>query len=267
MKRISGFVLMSAALIFLAFPNVGSAVLSGSSTNGFPYVGAITDNNGILVATGIAIADGWVLTAAHVAQAIGTGASFSVGSQLGGTSYSVSQSYPYPLFNNDPNGYNLGLLSVSGLHLTSYPYLLDRSVGSADMSRNVTLVGLGVFDSLGHDGQKYTGTTTLTLTDYYGFLTDGGAKAEAGDGGAPGFFTTNNTLVLAGVVSYGDPSSGQTRFTQVAALRSFIDGEVGSGIVQWGVPANPVPIPGAVWLLGSGLLGLIGIRRRFKKLN
>jgi hypothetical protein len=29
--------------------------------------------------------------------------------------------------------------------------------------------------------------------------------------------------------------------------------------------AAPVPIPGAVWLLGSGLIGLIGIRRRFKK--
>jgi hypothetical protein len=28
---------------------------------------------------------------------------------------------------------------------------------------------------------------------------------------------------------------------------------------------NPVPIPAAAWLLGSGLLGLIGIRRRFKK--
>ena len=26
--------------------------------------------------------------------------------------------------------------------------------------------------------------------------------------------------------------------------------------------ANPVPIPGAVWLLGSGLLGLLGIRRK-----
>jgi hypothetical protein len=25
---------------------------------------------------------------------------------------------------------------------------------------------------------------------------------------------------------------------------------------------SPVPIPAAVWLLGSGLLGLIGIRRR-----
>ena len=28
---------------------------------------------------------------------------------------------------------------------------------------------------------------------------------------------------------------------------------------------NPVPIPAAIWLLGSGLIGLFGIRRRFKK--
>jgi hypothetical protein len=29
--------------------------------------------------------------------------------------------------------------------------------------------------------------------------------------------------------------------------------------------AAPVPIPAAVWLLGSGLLGLVGLRRRFRK--
>jgi len=28
---------------------------------------------------------------------------------------------------------------------------------------------------------------------------------------------------------------------------------------------NPVPIPGAIWLLGSGFLGLVGIRRKFKR--
>jgi hypothetical protein len=31
------------------------------------------------------------------------------------------------------------------------------------------------------------------------------------------------------------------------------------------VVATAVPIPAAIWLLGSGLLGLIGIRRRFRK--
>lgn len=30
-------------------------------------------------------------------------------------------------------------------------------------------------------------------------------------------------------------------------------------------PPNAVPVPGAVWLLGSGLVGLVAIRRRMKK--
>ncbi|MBU0768049.1 MAG: VPLPA-CTERM sorting domain-containing protein, partial [Proteobacteria bacterium] len=28
---------------------------------------------------------------------------------------------------------------------------------------------------------------------------------------------------------------------------------------------NIVPIPGAIWLLGSGIIGMVGIRRKFKK--
>ncbi|WP_207683794.1 VPLPA-CTERM sorting domain-containing protein [Desulfonema magnum] len=34
---------------------------------------------------------------------------------------------------------------------------------------------------------------------------------------------------------------------------------------QGNVNVSAFPIPGAVWLLGSGLIGLAGIRRKVKK--
>ena len=38
---------------------------------------------------------------------------------------------------------------------------------------------------------------------------------------------------------------------------------------QWfdldNVSMNPVPIPGAIWLLGSGLIGLVGLKRKFQR--
>jgi hypothetical protein len=33
--------------------------------------------------------------------------------------------------------------------------------------------------------------------------------------------------------------------------------------IGWKIDANPVPIPSAFWLLVSGLLGLVGIRKKF----
>jgi hypothetical protein len=34
---------------------------------------------------------------------------------------------------------------------------------------------------------------------------------------------------------------------------------------NWTYAASAIPIPGAVWLLGTGLIGLVGIRRRVKQ--
>ena len=44
-----------------------------------------------------------------------------------------------------------------------------------------------------------------------------------------------------------------------AASLGFSDDYVGFTVVR---NVNSVPMPGAVWLLGSGLLGLVGIRRK-----
>jgi hypothetical protein len=40
--------------------------------------------------------------------------------------------------------------------------------------------------------------------------------------------------------------------------------DIGSGNSLTVLSVNPVPVPAAVWLFGSGLIGLIGIVRRKK---
>jgi hypothetical protein len=55
---------------------------------------------------------------------------------------------------------------------------------------------------------------------------------------------TDNDVNLAGV--------------QVATLRF----NTSTGVTTLNAPMAPVPVPAAAWLLGSGLLGLVGLRRR-----
>ena len=45
-------------------------------------------------------------------------------------------------------------------------------------------------------------------------------------------------------------------------INVFVDAGFSTG--EFGVKVETVPIPAAVWLLGGGLLGLVGLRRRFK---
>jgi hypothetical protein len=54
--------------------------------------------------------------------------------------------------------------------------------------------------------------------------------------------------------------------TGYQATFSMLGGEFyGLAIRPGDVGAPTVPVPAAFWLLGSGLIGLIGLRRRFKK--
>lgn len=46
--------------------------------------------------------------------------------------------------------------------------------------------------------------------------------------------------------------------------QQVVDGSIESGFDFSFVQTNPVPIPGAIWLLGSGLIGLIGFRRKLQ---
>ncbi|MBU0966185.1 MAG: VPLPA-CTERM sorting domain-containing protein [Proteobacteria bacterium] len=58
---------------------------------------------------------------------------------------------------------------------------------------------------------------------------------------------------------YG-PKTGTIKFTYAATAGQLL--HFGAGVTAKASAASAVPLPGAVWLLGSGLLGMIAIRRK-----
>jgi len=128
------------------------------------------------------------------------------------------------------------------------------------------------------------GSLTFTLTGNTGFAeaavvsTGSNAFKADGDGNYDILFNynpstkalqnlTSQTYLIAGVsgISTGDFNFGSVggalgSWNAAVHVQNTPSGGSGSG---W-VGGSPVPIPGAVWLLGSGLIGLVGIRRKFK---
>lgn len=112
------------------------------------------------------------------------------------------------------------------------------------------------------------GTETIPGTDYEGPLfysyegsftaLDGPANGLTSvDIGVSEFDTPlGQSLQLGGIGNY------YMDFVWQRPMNSTF-GQVNTGQTFSGV--NPVPIPGAVWLLGSGLVGLVGIQRKLKQ--
>jgi hypothetical protein len=85
------------------------------------------------------------------------------------------------------------------------------------------------------------------------------ANASALLGPGEGFFSATNIAI--------EIQNNLSATSTLAGELAFIEKDLEAGVVQLtvGPPAPPaVPVPPAVWLFGSGLLGLIGIARRKK---
>jgi len=119
------------------------------------------------------------------------------------------------------------------------------------------------------------GTATLsTDTSADGFGTFGvklDLVVPGNDGllpGTSGMWTIDlggNGFTMSDFNLLSDPSPGNN--PQLAALffsRGPCDPEITASCVEDSAYSAPVPVPAAVWLFGSGLLGLIGVARRKK---
>jgi hypothetical protein len=75
---------------------------------------------------------------------------------------------------------------------------------------------------------------------------------------------TTSTETLGSIdapgILYFDVELGKTYFANVFGIGSGI-----SSAGNFGVKIESVPIPSAVWLLGSGLIGFVGFRNKFRR--
>jgi hypothetical protein len=68
--------------------------------------------------------------------------------------------------------------------------------------------------------------------------------------------------LTAASFDYFSTSSANGEWQAAAHIQNISDPEGSTWIA--GTGGSEVPVPGAVWLLGSGLIGLVGLRRKFK---
>ena len=133
---------------------------------------------------------------------------------------------------------------------------------------DLTGAQLAIFDDT---DQSYAGSSLgVLIGDIVGF---------AGPNGSGDFTATNTTSALALTLIGSDnfilglSTDGGTNWlpdTSITALGAnayrvaFSTGNNVTEVDVRVVMTNPVPVPPAVWLFGSGLLGLVGIARRKK---
>lgn len=76
-----------------------------------------------------------------------------------------------------------------------------------------------------------------------------------------------SALSIGDLVFNGDSTSGSSAKAITVELKGFQKGDTGTILFKVGTEtsASAVPVPAAVWLFGSGLFGLVGVRRKFSK--
>lgn len=195
---------------------------------------------------------------------------------LNNASYSLSYAIDNSLYNSAFAGSNVADLqwNVSVAEKLDLDYANYENYGFIGTNKNyfqlnnaATGLAVELHDQMAtaQKGTKGVGGDTNGLDNfaYWGTVANGG---YAGDcrlwcynwGGSP----VNNTASVGESMSFWyerqDIAAGPAFVTEAAGKWSF-DGQT----ISYGSASVPqVPVPAAIWLMGSGLIGLVGVARR-----
>jgi hypothetical protein len=174
------------------------------------------------------------------------------------------------------NSYSEAGFDITGNHPANTAYF--RSFGSADNTLAGSWAGSrGIVNTYGLTPNPLGGISTLSKTGGGSF-----SLASVDLSEVTRFSMPTSTTVFTGYLTGGGTATYSATLDGVFGYQTFSFGSLFSDVtsVSWVslYPSGntffmkaqvdnlnvgaPVPIPAAVWLLGSGLLGLLGIRRK-----
>ena len=164
----------------------------------------------------------------------------------------------------------VGTLGLGSAQAALMNFTLIGSINYADsnlfdLAEGDAVTVVGIFDdsvlSGGTGSVSFPGTTANSFV-----LTAGNLSFTEADDTSGGVYPRLDLTAYSFDdfrFHFGPGGVGGWYFDSELNLISGYDGESGSIAGTWvDFSVSPVPVPGAVWLLGSGLLGLVGIARR-----
>jgi len=158
------------------------------------------------------------------------------------------------------------IIATASAHATNYEdfsaiataqrdrYYEVKSSGSLTFSINYTLDNISIDAA---DGYGWADILAFSNLSRWNTTTETWDTIRAGD-------VTRTKYIEFDDYIYG-PKSGTIAFTYTATAGQYL--HFGAGVMAKASAMSAVPVPGAVWLLGSGLLGMIAIRRKSSQLN
>lgn len=167
----------------------------------------------------------------------------------------VTEPEPYTLAGND--FLSAAGISVADLDLTtsaSGVWNITAVYTEAAYTNTYNLTNYGGVLFSNKDESNWDTAVTVDLADTYFF-----SKTSACSSGTPYALSSDNVLSAFVTTAF---TYNSVYFAAGDLLLLFNDGGGDADYDDFVLHGAPTPIPGAIWLLGSGLIGLVGLRRK-----